>query len=86
MDSRLPGCKRKKIDIIEPFDCILVPTGVYRGFRHLGKEPKDALLTIIGGPDAGKVDWAQSVLEQAAKLGLARDAKGELVIKEKASA
>lgn len=72
--------------ILEPFDSIHVPTGVYRGFRYIGPEAKGTLLTIIGGPDPGKVDWLPGVLEQAAASGLARDASGQLVIKEKASA
>lgn len=50
VDSRLPGHKRRKIN-------------------------------IIGGPEAGKVDWLPSVLEQAEKSGLARDEKGELMVK-----
>lgn len=71
--------------LLEPFDSIHVPTGVYRGFRYVGKEERGALLTIIGGPDPGKVDWLPSVLEKAAALGLVRDASGQLVVGAKAS-
>lgn len=69
--------------ILEPFDSIHVPTGVYRGFRYVGKD-KGTLLTIVGGPDPGKVDWLPGVLEKAAALGMARDASGQLVMKENA--
>lgn len=63
--------------LLEPFDSISVPMGVHRGFRHEG-EGTGTLLTIIGGPDAGRVDWHSSVTEAAAESGLTRDAAGEL--------
>lgn len=81
----MTGDGEKEI-ILEPFDSISVPMGVYRGFRYVGPEAKGTLLTIIGGPDPGKVDWLPGVLEKAAAFGLARDASGQLVIKEKAPA
>ncbi len=65
--------------ILQPFDCVHVPVGVYRGFRYVG-EGKGTLLTLIGGPDCGKVEWYPGVLDQAAATGLARDAKGNLVV------
>lgn len=67
--------------VLEPFDCVHIPIGVYRGFRYIGPQATGTLLTIIGGPEAGKVDWLPSVLEQAEKSGLARDAKGELLVR-----
>jgi mannose-6-phosphate isomerase-like protein (cupin superfamily) len=65
--------------ILQPFDCVHVPMGVYRGFRYVG-EGKGTLLTLIGGPDCGKVEWYPGVLEDAAQTGLGRDAKGNLVV------
>ena len=65
--------------VLQPFDCVHVPVGVYRGFRYVG-EGKGTLLTLIGGPDCGKVKWYPGVLEQAAATGLASDAKGKLVV------
>lgn len=63
--------------VLEPFDAISVPVGVYRGFRHVG-EGKGTLLTLIGGPDAGRVDWHPSVTAAAAETGLSRDEAGNL--------
>jgi mannose-6-phosphate isomerase-like protein (cupin superfamily) len=42
--------------ILQRFDCIHGPVGVHRGFRYVG-EGRDTLLTLIGGPDAGKLAW-----------------------------
>jgi mannose-6-phosphate isomerase-like protein (cupin superfamily) len=47
--------------VLQPFDTIHVPIGVYRGFRYIG-EGRGTLLTIIGGPDPGKVTWDSDVL------------------------
>ena len=55
------------------------PQGVYRGFRHVG-EGKGTLLTIIGGPDAGRVDWHPDITDAAADSGLARDEAGDLKV------
>jgi mannose-6-phosphate isomerase-like protein (cupin superfamily) len=63
--------------VLQPFDCIHVPVGVYRGFRHVG-EGMGTLLTIIGGPDAGKVAWEPGVLARAAAMGISRDASGQV--------
>jgi len=63
--------------VLQPFDTIHVPVGVYRGFRYVG-EGRGTLLTIIGGPDAGKVAWDQEVLDKAAAGGLVRAADGTL--------
>ena len=65
--------------VLEPFDTISVPIGVYRGFRYVG-EGKGTLLTLIGGPDAGRVDWHPSVTEAATKTGLTRDVSGNLKV------
>jgi mannose-6-phosphate isomerase-like protein (cupin superfamily) len=63
--------------VLQPFDTIHVPIGVYRGFRYVG-EGRGTLLTIIGGPDAGKVTWDAEVMAQAAASGLRRGADGSL--------
>ena len=63
--------------ILQPFDTVHVPVGVFRGFRYVG-EGRGTLLTIIGGPDAGKVVWDPKVLEDAAKGGLTRAPDGTL--------
>lgn len=64
--------------VLEPFDSISVPQGVHRGFRHVG-EGTGTLLTLIGGPDAGKVDWHPSVTGAAAASGVERNEEGLLV-------
>jgi mannose-6-phosphate isomerase-like protein (cupin superfamily) len=69
----------EKAITLELFDSISVPQGVFRGFRHVD-EGKGTLLTIIGGPDAGRVDWHSSVTDAAAESGLARDAAGDLKV------
>lgn len=63
--------------VLDPFDTISIPVGVYRGFRYDG-EGTGTLLTLIGGPEAGKVDWHPSVTDAAAETGLSRDAAGNL--------
>jgi quercetin dioxygenase-like cupin family protein len=64
--------------VLQPFDTVHVPVGVYRGFRYLG-EGRGTLLTLIGGPDAGKVEWTPEVYDRAARTGLSRDAAGNLL-------
>lgn len=63
--------------VLQPFDCIHVPTGVYRGFRYVG-EGRGTLLTLIGGPDAGKVSWEPGVLAKAAAMGVSRGTDGQV--------
>jgi len=65
--------------VLQPFDTIHVPVGIYRGFRYVG-EGRGTLLTLIGGPDAGKVEWTPEVYDQAARTGLERDAAGSLKV------
>jgi hypothetical protein len=47
--------------------------------------PDALLMAIIGGPDAGKVDWHPSVLEEARKTGLSVDDEGNLIIEKPAA-
>ncbi len=65
--------------VLEPFDTISVPIGIYRGFRYVGSG-KGTLLTLIGGPDPGRVDWHPSVTSAAAETGLSRNAAGDLEV------
>jgi hypothetical protein len=62
-----------------------VPIGVYRDFRSLTDAPDALLMAIIGGPDAGKVDWHPSVLAEARKTGLSVDEEGNLIIEKPAA-
>ena len=55
-----------------------MPPGVMRGFRNVG-DSHAHLMAILDGTDAGKVDWAKSVLDRAEATGLARDTAGNLV-------
>ena len=64
--------------ILDTFDCVSVPVGVMRGFRNVG-EGHAYLMAILGGTDAGKVGWAQSVLARAEETGLSRDETGNVV-------
>lgn len=79
----LEGDEERTVDLDEG-DVINVPIGIYRGFRSLTDRPEALLMAIIGGPDAGKVDWHPSVLAEARKTGLSVDDDGNLVM-EKAS-
>ena len=63
---------------LETFDMVSVPVGVMRGFRNVGDEHA-LLMAILGGQDAGKVDWATSVLERAEEAGLTLDPEGNIV-------
>jgi len=65
--------------VLEPFDTVSIPIGIYRGFRYVG-EGKGTLLTLIGGPDAGRVEWHPSVTSAAAETGLSRNESGDLEV------
>lgn len=77
----LQGETERTVDL-EPGDVCNVPIGVFRGFRNLSDDPEALLLAIVGGPDAGKVDWHPSVLEEARKTGLDIDEEGNLIVRE----
>jgi mannose-6-phosphate isomerase-like protein (cupin superfamily) len=64
----LEGEEERTVDLDEG-DVINVPIGTYRGFRSLTDAPDALLMAIIGGPDAGKVDWHPSVLAEARQTG-----------------
>jgi mannose-6-phosphate isomerase-like protein (cupin superfamily) len=75
----LEGDEERTLDLDEG-DVVNVPIGIYRGFRSLTDRPDALLMAIIGGPDAGKVDWHPSVLEEARATGLSVDDDGNLVM------
>ncbi len=64
--------------VLNPFDVISVPTKIYRGFKYVGEE-RGTLLALIGGPDAGKIEWHPSVIEKARLTGLEIDKEGMLI-------
>jgi quercetin dioxygenase-like cupin family protein len=80
----LEGDDERTIDLDEG-DVINVPIGIYRGFRSLTDQPDALLIAIVGGPDAGKVDWHPSVLAEARKTGLSVDDDGNLIVEKPAS-
>ena len=65
--------------ILEPWDCISVPPGVMRGFRNNGDEHA-YMIGIVGGADSGKVEWAESIIDRAARTGMKLDDLGNLVV------
>jgi quercetin dioxygenase-like cupin family protein len=74
----LEGEDERTIDLA-PGDVVNVPIGIYRGFRNLSEDPQSLLMAIIGGPDAGKVDWHPSVVDEARRTGLSVD-DGNLIV------
>jgi quercetin dioxygenase-like cupin family protein len=78
------GRWQRTIDLDEG-DVVNVPIGIYRGFRSLTDAPDALLMAIVGGPEAGKVDWHPSVLEEARKTGLSVDEDGNLIIQKPAA-
>ena len=74
----LEGEAERTLDLDEG-DVVNVPIGIYRGFRSLTDRPDALMMAIIGGPDAGKVDWHPSVIEEARKTGLTVDDDGNLL-------
>ena len=61
--------------VLERWDVCSVPPGVWRGFRNAGSE-KAELMVIVGGTDAGRLEWAPSVIEAASGVGKELDAHG----------
>jgi hypothetical protein len=80
----LEGDEERTVNLDEG-DVLNVPISIYRGFRSLTDAPDALLMAIIGGPDAGKVDWHPSVLEEARKTGLTVDEEGNLIIEKPAA-
>ena len=63
---------------LDQWDVVSVPVGVMRGFKNVGSEHA-YLMAVLGGTDAGKVAWAESVLARARETGLTLDEEGNLV-------
>jgi len=80
----LEGDVERTVDLDEG-DVINVPIGIYRGFRSLSDRPDALLMALVGGPDAGKVDWHPSVLEEARRTGLSVDDDGNLIMEKPAA-
>jgi mannose-6-phosphate isomerase-like protein (cupin superfamily) len=80
----LEGEDERTVDLDEG-DVCNVPIGVYRGFRNLSGGADALLMAIIGGPDAGKVDWHPSVIAEARNTGLSVDDDGNLIIEKPAA-
>ena len=80
----LDGDAERTVDLDEG-DICNVPIGIYRGFRNLSGGADALLMAIIGGPDAGKVDWHPSVVAEARKTGLAVDDDGNLIVEKPAA-
>ncbi len=80
----LEGDEERTVDLDEG-DVCNVPIGIYRGFRNLSDRPDALLMAIIGGPDAGKVDWHPSVVGEARKTGLSVDDDGNLIVEKPAA-
>ena len=80
----LEGEEERAVDLAEG-DVVNVPIGIYRGFRSLTDDPDALLIAIVGGPDAGKVDWHPSVLAEARKTGLSVDDDGNLIVEKPAA-
>ena len=59
-------------------DTISIPTRVFRGFRNDG-EDVGHLVSVIGGPDPGKVTWAPYIYEEAREHGLVLLKDGRLI-------
>lgn len=60
---------------LDQWDVCSVPAGVWRGFRNAGDED-GYLLALVGGTDAGRLEWAPKVLEEAALRGRRLDDAG----------
>jgi hypothetical protein len=80
----LDGDAEQTVDLDEG-DVCNVPIGIYRGFRNLSGGTEALLMAIIGGPDAGKVDWHPSVVTEARKTGLSVDDDGNLILDKPAA-
>jgi quercetin dioxygenase-like cupin family protein len=80
----LEGDAERTLDLDEG-DVVNVPIGIYRGFRNASDHPNALLMALVGGPDAGKVDWHPSVVTEARKTGLSVDDDGNLIVAKPAA-
>ena len=51
----------------------------------MSNNPDALLIAIVGGPEAGKVDWHPSVVAEARKTGLSVDDDGNLIVAKPAA-
>jgi mannose-6-phosphate isomerase-like protein (cupin superfamily) len=77
----LEGDQERTLDLDEG-DMCNVPIGIYRGFRNVSDNPDALLIAVVGGPEAGKVDWHPSVVSEARKTGLSVDDDGNLMVQK----
>jgi uncharacterized RmlC-like cupin family protein len=63
---------------INQWDVISIPTGIMRGFRNDSAE-EAVLLSILGGTDPGKVEWAESILGKVRAKGYDLDDNGNII-------
>ena len=63
---------------LDQYDVISVPVGVMRGFRN-ESEHEAMLLSIVGGTDPGKVDWAEKVRSATRERGYDVDDQGRII-------
>jgi quercetin dioxygenase-like cupin family protein len=80
----MDGDTERTLDLDEG-DVVNVPIGIYRGFRNVSDHPEALLMAVVGGPDAGKVDWHPSVVTEARKTGLSVDEDGNLMVEKPAA-
>jgi quercetin dioxygenase-like cupin family protein len=80
----LEGNDERTLDLDEG-DVVNVPIGIYRGFRNVSDRSDALLMAIVGGPDAGKVDWHPSVVAEARRTGLSVDDDGNLLVDKPAA-
>jgi mannose-6-phosphate isomerase-like protein (cupin superfamily) len=64
--------------LMGPGDVISIPTRMFRGFENIGTET-GFLFAVLGGDNPGKVTWAPSVFDLAARHGLVLLEGGRLV-------
>lgn len=72
------GDEGEEVLELDTFDVISVPTGIMRGFRS-ASDGDNLMMAIVGGNDAGKVAWPQSLLDRAKDAGWAFDDDGNIV-------
>jgi quercetin dioxygenase-like cupin family protein len=80
----LEGDAERTLELDEG-DVVNVPIGIYRGFRNVSDHPDALLMAVVGGPEAGKVDWHPSVVTEARKTGLSVDDDGNLIVNKPAA-
>lgn len=64
--------------VLEQFDTISVPPGLFRGFRNI-TDRQALIFAVLGGDDPGTLTWAPSLEEAVRKRGYTRDADKKVV-------